>query len=466
LIPGDGDGQGDGGQSGGNGNTSGGDGDNSAPGQGLPCELQPVIAAKCQTCHAATPMFGAPMSLVTYDDFMKPAPNDPTKKVYQLAQELINSTDTNERMPQVGSPQLTTDELTAFNNWLSAGAPANTDSCSPGGGGGDGGVAGGDGDGGAAGGGGDGDDAPFCPNGNCTIDTTGLDCYKFTAYSKTGDKTKPFELGAQQDKYYTFGFPFPWTGTAYGIVIKPIIASNGIHHWLLYDENTGTVPTTPQASSGAHSSGDLVYGWAPGGDAVDFRKQLDGNIGFEFQAGHFFTIEFHFNSTDPSTVDASGLELCVQKTAPAHIAGTHWLGNDTIPNSVHTQGTCTPTNTQPIQVLGISPHMHLKGKHMKAIHVSGSTTTVIHDEDFAFANQSWYKRNFIVQPGDSITVRCDYTAKANFGTKTTDEMCYMFTMAYPKGALVNGGLSVHGGDSCLGTLFEGEACGEYGQCIQ
>jgi hypothetical protein len=469
--------------------------------ESLPCNLQSVIAAKCQTCHGAVPTNAAPMSLVSYTDFIKNSVTNPSVPVWQQVQVRINSTDNNTKMPEIGYPQLTADELAAFNAWLAGGAQPNTTSCGPLGGG-DGdqggtpgtgggtpgtggglpGTGGGDGDGdlpgsdggtpgtgggtpgtggGTPGGGGGDGDGPTCPNGNCTIDTTGLDCYKLTAYSKSGDQTKPYEVGVARDYYVTFGFKAPWTGTAYGVVVKPIIDNmNAIHHWLLYDENVGSPGTTPVHSSGVHSSGSLVYGWAPGGDALDFRTQGDGSIGFEFQQGHWFSIEYHYNSNAATNTDASGVELCVTKTAPAHIAGTSWLGNDGIAGT-QTTGTCTPINTQPIQVMGISPHMHLTGKHMKSVLKHGSTTTVIHDADFAFSNQGWYKKWLTVMPGDTISVRCDYTAYSTFGEKTTDEMCYMFTVAYPKGALTNGQSSVHGDGTgnCLGNAAEGVACG-------
>ena len=56
-------------------------------------------------------------------------------------------------------------------------------------------------------------------------------------------------------------------------------------------------------------------------------------------------------------------------------------------------------------------------------------------------------------PGDTITTECSYTKPTVFGKATTAEMCYLFTYAYPKGALSNldpWGAFAHGGSSCLG----------------
>jgi hypothetical protein len=56
-------------------------------------------------------------------------------------------------------------------------------------------------------------------------------------------------------------------------------------------------------------------------------------------------------------------------------------------------------------------------------------------------------------PGESIVTDCSYAKPMSFGEATSDEMCYLFTMAYPKGALTDSGSwgkSAHGGSACLG----------------
>ena len=50
-------------------------------------------------------------------------------------------------------------------------------------------------------------------------------------------------------------------------------------------------------------------------------------------------------------------------------------------------------------------------------------------------------------PGDTITTDCTYSEPQTFGEGTAQEMCYLFTMAYPKGALVDDGTVFrHAGD--------------------
>src|SRR5688572_27514358 len=70
-----GSGSGGDGGSGGHGGSGGAGG--GAGGSGLPCDVKMVVDARCAgTCHGVPPAFGAPMSLVTWQDFQRPAPKN------------------------------------------------------------------------------------------------------------------------------------------------------------------------------------------------------------------------------------------------------------------------------------------------------------------------------------------------------------------------------------------------------
>jgi hypothetical protein len=78
---------------------------------------------------------------------------------------------------------------------------------------------------------------------------------------------------------------------------------------------------------------------------------------------------------------------------------------------------------------------------------------MLHDEAFSFENQRGYAEDVILNPGDSITTTCRYSAPAQFGKGTNEEMCYWFALSYPAGALADGlpfGTLTHGPLSCLG----------------
>lgn len=442
-------------QNGGTGNENPGSGDSSGNGngggnlpasslEGVPCEVQDVLNAACISCHSKEPgnpapaRFGAPMTLTSYADFFADSPYDASRKVHEAVAERINHPNPSKRMPPTQVEPLTAEQLEIFNDWLDQGAPRSTESCEP---------IGGDV--------GNGNDGEGCQGGTCPIDTTGLDCYEFTAFAR-GNKNAKYKVGSARDKYVAFMHAPPWQGTAYGITVEPLIRNSAVvHHWLLFKVAAGVQDGQVRDSIGANPNGELIHGWAPGGASIDFREH--GDVGFEFKQGEGFLLELHYNSSDPNAEDNSGAKLCVQKNKPQNLAATAWVGVDKMAASTKWEGTCTPATREPVHILGVSPHMHLAGVHMKGvINRAGGGTTVLHDMPFNFNDQTLYKKNEMLMPGDSITVTCEYSEPKSFGQGTTQEMCYLFTVAYPAGALVSSnpidaawGRTAHGNNSCV-----------------
>jgi hypothetical protein len=419
------------------------DANTSAPGGGgnLPCEVQKLLQSKCQTCHGDPPLFGAYMPLTTQAHFHARAMTDNTRKYYELAKARINASVG--AMPPLTAPQLTDSERATLTVWLDQGAPASNERCA---------VASGP-DAGTS------SDAGSDAGSDGGPDTTGLDCYKLL--SRGDDLKPPYRVGVAMDEYVNVTFAAPWQGTAYGVLIRPIIDNEKIiHHWLLFQDTEPGEPSGPIASNGTHPGGQLLHGWAPGAEAIDFRA-TGADVGLELPDTTTYTVEFHYNSTDAAATDASGVEICVSKTKPANVAALSWLGYDNLALAgdlggprANWSGTCAPTAQQPIHIISVWPHMHLEGRRMTAtIQRANGSTETLHDQPFDFNYQILYKKNVTLMPGDTITTDCAYSKPMGFGTGTSDEMCYLFTMAYPKGALVDdgfwGGLA-HGGSACLG----------------
>jgi len=86
----------------------------------LPCDVEAILAANCQSCHGLWPAGGAPMSLVTYDDLIAPAKSDPTKSVAEMCLARIQSTTA--PMPPA-PPAMSSADLATFQNWVAAGMP-------------------------------------------------------------------------------------------------------------------------------------------------------------------------------------------------------------------------------------------------------------------------------------------------------------------------------------------------------
>jgi hypothetical protein len=86
------------------------------------------------------------------------------------------------------------------------------------------------------------------------------------------------------------------------------------------------------------------------------------------------------------------------------------------------------------------------------------------DEPFSFADQ----RSFVVptdrsitevilNKGDTIVTTCTFDNQTDtpivYGERTTDEMCYFFTTAFPRGGLSNGlGSRIPGAETSISCL--------------
>jgi hypothetical protein len=421
--------------------SASGAGDASVPGGpgpsagGLPCNVKKIVDAKCAaTCHTDPPQ-GTYMALKTHAQWLATGTSDKTKKYWELAKVRVNATG-NMSMPPTGSTELTAQEKTTLNTWLSSGAPASTEVCAPS-------VT---------------PDAGVPPE---NLDTTGLECFKFLAHTK-GDKKSKFKVGAVKDAYWNFGFKAPWTGMMYGIIVRPVIDNATVlHHWLIYREDIAD--DSVEKTIGQHPGGELIHGWAPGGIAMDFRKH--GDVGFELPPTSY-AVEFHYNSSDPNALDASGVELCAQKTPPKNIASMTWLGYDQggtlsyasgvcLSPSTSWTGTCKPVaQTGPINLVFVSPHLHQTGRHLKSV-IKGvdGKERILHDKAFDFNYQVTYETQEVLMPGETITTTCTFSEPKCAGQATTQEMCYLFTYAWPKHALVDKGTEgtfMHGEGVCLG----------------
>lgn len=415
------------------------------------CGVSQVAQAKCQTCHAASPVYGAPMPLVTHADFMRmrgeylPMAPDPTRKVYELIPDRINATEPARQMPPVTSAQLVQSEKDLIMTWVNAAAPAAAADCGS---------------------------VPIDPGSTGIAGTSGtmepmmmnplvppvepdpmmeedVTCYDFKAHA-SGALDQKYDLGFAQDVYIAFNFNSPWTGMKWLRSVRTKLDNKAVvHHWLLYRLPTPTSDGSVAPSAGAHPAAELVHGWAPGGTDL----MLPEDVAMEApQTG--WLLEFHYNSNDPAAKDSSGVELCVADNERPNTASISWLGTNNI-GGLSAQGTCVPRQPQgEITILGFTPHMHTKGNHMKAvINRAGGAPEVLHDKAFDFNTQIAYEppAPVVLHPGDTITTTCSYSAPSSFGSGTNDEMCYFFVMYYPRLSLTDG--SLLGGFQSANTCF-------------
>jgi hypothetical protein len=469
------------------------------------CNIASIISNHCTLCHGGPPArYGAPMTLMNPGDFHGRASNG--QPIHERAIALLQASDRT-TMPPIGTPAyetLTAERRSYLLQWLKDGAPADPSGCritdpeasGSGGIGGAGGASGASGEGGAGGqggaggaggqggvGGGAGGQGGASGQGGYggvggggqggiggsggggtggtggTVKTglylepypgwdQGVECYKLVAHS--GNKTGKRAVGAVTDGYVGFSFMPPWQGTRYVRALRNVIDNKQVvHHFLLYQEPGAVADGAVSAQIGAHPTGQLIHGWAPGGS----EAYNSPDIGAELVSTRGYLLELHYNSRDASATDASGVELCVTQGKPANIAAVSWVGTDAI-NGTTATGTCRPARPQQIRIFAGSPHMHTKGRRMKVvINRAGGGQEIAHDEAFTFENQRMYPEEITLNPGDYLTTTCTYSSPATFGSGTNQEMCYWFAGHYPAGALADGlpvGTLIHGANACLG----------------
>lgn len=390
---------------------------------GLPCDVNAVLATNCRTCHAATPLYGAPMPLVTYDDLHAPATSDPSQPVYALVKTRIH--DMAHPMPPSG--HLDQASMGVLDAWLNAGAPRSDEaSC-------------------GSGGQPDGGSGP-------AVGPAALPCtpsVSFVAHASGGSAPYHVPTAGAENEYECFTFRSPFDGKRQGTAWAPIISdARVLHHWILYRTATAQ-PDGGVMPCNMPTDATFVAGWAPGGT----NYVLPDDIGLELGGpSDNFILQMHYHNAAhlPDANDASGVAFCTTDTPRTHEAGVFTVGTVliNIPKQTlgyQTSGTCGSASTwllpQPVNIIAAFPHMHGTGASIRTeIHRGsdfGPVDTVVDVEHFSFDDQVYYPKTppIVFHPGDSITTTCVYNNPSmqpiQFGERTEDEMCFDFLMLYP-----------------------------------
>jgi hypothetical protein len=454
---------------------SGGAGGSQTPlGQGLagsmPCAVDTVVKSGCQTCHGATPLAGAPMSLLTEADFTRDYTaktttqlKGTTMKMYELARIRINREMGTLPMPQSGT--LAPDAFATLNGWLQMGAPAGA-ACTGTGAAGMGAthnpMMGTAGQGSASGGMGGvvmqqmgastqcDDPKAFDPLVANTEE--GETCWDFQTHGQSapGDTSK-FTV-PPDESYNQFYFDVPWPAGSVSTRFGGDLDNKAVlHHWLMFTQGistpAGTVSPNVTGTTLLDGGAELIAGWAIGGCSTTYPKDVGVSLP---DSGTIMIQWHHFNSTGTPQPDGSKVQICtVPAGTRAHTAGLTFLGTENINIPGGGTGdattTCTNNSGSPITIVGFTPHMHTIGSNMRTVvNHKGGMDEDIFDKPFVFDQQINYMMNpvYNLMPGDSLTTTCTWQnpnpGSVGFGQSTTSEMCYQFTVAYPYGALNNG----------------------------
>lgn len=428
-----------------------------AIGNYLPCDVETVLKGKCQSCHAATPLYGAPIPLMTYED---------TQATYKSlsAWRAMKDSVSSGKMPQ--GTTLTAQEKKTLMDWFDRGALGAEKSCSGGSGGaggsggsgtggaagsagsaGYGGKGGASGSGGAAGSGGQGGSGGSAP----CMDDTCLPCtptVRFNAHAAGNNSAKYPVPNPTRDSYVCFNFASPFAAGELATAMGNIIDDDRvIHHWILYGTNNSLdVNTiTPNCVGPSISAGYThVAGWAPGGESTI----LPDDVGLKLDY-RYFQLQVHYNNAAHNgAADASGVAFCTTKTPRPNVAGIVTLGASPFSIPARTTnhpitGTCRNLSKdgRTLTMIGTSPHMHVLGSGFRTQHMRGDQNlgdlSNIPQGTWRFESQRHYSLSprREVRPNDVLTTTCYFTnpgsRSVSYGPATTQEMCYDFVTVYP-----------------------------------
>jgi hypothetical protein len=343
------------------------------------------------------------MPLTTWDSLQAPAKSDPTKKVYELVSARIK--DNARPMPQAPNPRLASQDVATIDAWIAAGTPKSATTCTtvtP--------------------------DAGVQPL-TCTPDQTMAPASAWTMPQNA------------QDEYVCYGVDVTAAQKRHIIAIAPVVDNPKIVHHVLLFQTDQTVSTTPRpCSAGGGQGWRMMFGWAPGGKNIE----LPPEAGFPQEGTTHYAVQVHYNNAQGlvGEQDKSGFKYCTG--APrANDADVMAFGNVNFslpPNSTR-RTTCQmtyPAQYPALTLFAALPHMHKLGLSINTTVQRGAATPmdIGTANPFDFQNQVFQEFKVGVAPGDVIRTICNWRnttgQTVGFGEGTADEMCYSFTMYYPK----------------------------------
>jgi cytochrome c551/c552 len=383
-----------------------------ATGTPLPCAVDAILEKSCRSCHAAQPLYGAPMAVSTYEDVQALSADGKTP-IYQRIGARIH--DDKAPMPQPPNPRLSADDTSVVDAWVAAGGPAKGPS-----------------------------DAACTPVG---IDAGGDAADPNACIPDTHLQAQAaFDMPvATNDSYECYAFDYTPTEKRQAIRITPRVDNSKIvHHMLLFQASGPTKYTGTPQSCPAFGQLDwkMMYGWAPGGSAMT----LPPEAGFPQEGTMHYVVQIHYNNVNHLTgqKDTSGFDLCTTNVLRPNDADVFAFGapSFTIPAHGSLDLTCTHQVNGLLNgahAIAALPHMHKLGTSISTTVTPKLSTTDVDlgtAKNFSFDAQAWVPVDHLLVTGDTVKTRCVWQNPTNVNVKqgenTEDEMCFSFTMYYPK----------------------------------
>lgn len=341
---------------------------------------QPLLQAYCSKCHGATPQFGAPMPLVSYEDIV-------AVRNGVMVAELVAARLADGSMPPQAEPELKHEELDTLAGWASCGL-VHPD-----------------------------------PVGNLVSSAP-----VHEAPSEPPPGATRLELTADEfvvapdllDHYQKFTFRNIVDSDAFVRRIEVVVDdSRVLHHVTL-----------------TYGGQDYLYAWAPGGGAVQFP---DGGI--RIRPSDVFEVEIHYNNGAgvEGVRDSSGVALYyTEPTGTEYVQLSPQTWNILVPPNGESTSTINCDVTSDFTMYAGMPHMHEVGSTFSTVLIRSTGEEIIVNElsGWSFDAQRYYDYGGIeARAGDRLVITCGYVnptdRRVTAGLGTSDEMCFDFIYATP-----------------------------------
>jgi hypothetical protein len=228
-------------------------------------------------------------------------------------------------------------------------------------------------------------------------------------------------------------------------LIHTVIPVNGLdtHHEVIGIDPQKSMPDTdPNAANPPICPGIEVMNWNlifADGVGSPSLTMPDGVV-MHVHAGDQLVFQLHLLNASPnmvtSTASVQVVELpAAQVTNEAQMILAGPVQFSIAPgNNQIVSGKCTMKGAT--HFYAVFPHMHVLGTHISVNAVVGGVSQSVYDAAYDFTNQTFASFTPIaMNTGDQITVTCTYDnttgTAVNFGTSTTQEMCFAISYRYP-----------------------------------
>ncbi len=219
-----------------------------------------------------------------------------------------------------------------------------------------------------------------------------------------------------------------------------------VHHVILYavKREDALKEDAKDATSGWECFGDArvdsvgaLGAWAPGGSAVLFPR----GTGIRLEAENVLAMQVHYNTDNAREADQTTVNLQYGQggETAAYLLPIAADGFKIPPASTGFTYSEKFTNTLgfPVNVWGLLPHMHTRGKtiSMKAGSTADECLVEIPRWDFQWQTQYFRTRPYVLENGKGVELKCSWDNPSSrtltWGEGTSDEMCFAFIYATP-----------------------------------